>query len=170
MTERSFFNEVYGSWKDKQVEKYEEMVSEIGKWINGCEKALDIGIGKAWFWEYLKEKNYDFGFVRGLDVSKKAIEPEKSYIDYVFIDKDEKNLDLEEYIGKDKYDLILALDSIHLINYSDKLPFFLKKGGFILQSVPLKFKDCLKKYPDMEIIKEGKAGSKEIDKYILQKK
>jgi len=170
MTENSFFNDVYGSWKDKQIEKYEELVLELGELFNNCNRVLDVGIGKAWFWDYLKENSYEFDFIKGIDVSREATDPEKDYIDYVYIDEDEKNFNLRDDIGEDNFDLVIVFDSIHLIGYSDELPSLINEGGFILQSIPLKFKDSLKRYPCMKIVDEGNIGVSEIDRYLLQKK
>ncbi len=169
MQDNSFSNDIYGSWKDKQIEKYSEIYKEIKEYLKDFEKALDIGVGRAWLWEYLSKKEINFGDIVGVEVSEDAVGREKNYIDYFYVDGSRENLGLEE-LGEEKFDLIVAFDSIHLVNYGGDLPELLREGGLMLQSVPLKFEDDLKLYPGMKLLEKGRIGKEEVDRYVLQKK
>lgn len=150
---------IYGSWKEKQLEKYRDLYSEIEEILEGTDTVLDIGVGEAWLWTWLEEKGHEFQEIKGVDVSKESTEPEKSNINYIY----SKDPD----IGRE-FDLVVAFDSIHLINYAEKLPRYTEEDGYILQSLPLKYREKLKRYKDMKVVSKGEIGEEEKDLYLLQ--
>ncbi len=152
---------IYESWRSKQLEKYRELVPMMGEVLEEVETALDIGVGKAWFWDYLKDEGYVFNVLKGVDVSKRATKPEKSYIDYIYSDSP----GLERV-----FDLVVAFDSVHLIDYAGELPDFVSENGYLLQSVPMKYEGELERYGDMKVVGEGEIGVQERDRYLLQRK
>lgn len=160
MEQDLFSPEIYDSWKSKQIQKYRELEKDLSSYLGGSERALDIGIGKAWFWKYLKEKGYDFEIVKGVDVSKEATEPEKENIKYTY--SCDPSL-------KDEFDLIVLLDSAHLIEYKERLPELLEESGLILQSVPLRYRESVRDYRDMKVVEEGEVGEEEVDYFSLQR-
>lgn len=152
---------VYGSWKSKQLEKYRELVPQIKEALERSETALDIGVGKAWFWEYSKNEGYSFNSLKGVDISKHATEPEKSYIKYTYSNCPEL---------EGEFELVVLFDSVHLIDYADRIPNYISGKGYVLQSVPLKFREKLERYKNMETASEGEVGIQERDHYLLQRK
>jgi len=166
----SFFNEVYGSWKDKQLSKYEELVPKMKRCLGKSESVLDIGIGRAWLWKYLKEEGFGFKRIDGVDISREATEPELDGVNYVYIDGSSKDFNLSQELEIDGYDLVFAFDSVHLIDYEDELPGLVKDGGFLLQAVPLRFRKEIKIYREMEVVEQGEIGVEEIDRFVLQGK
>jgi len=164
----SFFNEVYGSWQDKQASKYEELVPKIEDCFRSSETVLDIGVGKAWLWTYLMNKGFDFKWIDGVDVSRRATEPELDEINYFYINASSQEFSINSELERDTYDLLVAFDSIHLVEYGKELLSLICDGGFLLQAVPLKFQSELKKYEELEVIKEGEIGEEELDRYLLQ--
>lgn len=155
--------EVYGAWEEKQLEKYKDLieVKEVNEALKESESALDIGIGKAWLWRYLHKKGYEYRDIVGVDVSKKATEPEKEHVKYIYSSNPKI---------KKKFDLIVAFDSIHLIEYKDRLPSHLKRKGYFIQSLPMKFSHEALDHGKLKTVEEGKIGRREKDYFILQKK
>ncbi len=156
---------VYGSWKEKQIEKYRQMEEVIRNVFEESERVLDVGVSKAWLWRYLEENGYSFREVVGVDVSEEATEPEKEGIEYLYSEEPTSKTSL---MGR--FDLVVAFDSVHLIDYAQRLPEFLREEGYILQSAPMKFKDSLVYFSDLELVTEGKIGGEEVDHFTLQRR
>src|SRR3989338_660062 len=71
-----FFDKIYDSWKDKQLEKYEEIFPLILPYLIEINSVLDLGIGKAWFESFLLSKGIKFPRVLGVDISEEAVSPQ----------------------------------------------------------------------------------------------
>lgn len=156
---KMFSHEIYGSWRDKQIQKYRDLLKETDFIFEESESVLDIGVGKAWIWEYLEESGYSFESITGVDVSEEATEPEKEYIEYVYTD---------EFDTGEKFDLVLAFDSVHLIKYANDLYNFVGNNGYLIQSVPMRYKSHLKSFEELKTIREGELGREEKDFYTVQ--
>jgi len=149
-----FSPQVYGSWKSKQFEKYEELLQVLLELLPKKLRVLDIGVGKAWFEEFLLDNGFCFSRVVGVDVSEEMIEPRKSFVEYHLTN---------DFKTSEEFDLLVCFDSFHLLPEGYLSRF---KARFVLVSVPERFSATLKRVKG-EIIREGFVGKQEKDVFVL---
>lgn len=153
-----FSNAIYESWKKIQLEKYEDIFPRIQKYLQNSFKVLDFGIGKAWFEEFLGERDIIFEKIAGFDVNEKAVKPRKQGIEYIIAQKLETDK---------KFDFIIAFDSLHLIENPLKLLEFAAPRALILIATPQNFASVLEPFNSLEKIEYGEIGETEKDHFIL---
>ncbi|MFH1751866.1 MAG: methyltransferase domain-containing protein [archaeon] len=155
--------ETYDSWKPLQQEKYVELFPLIKNFLSKDFTVLDLGIGKAWFYGFLKQENFVFKKVVGIDIDEKAIAPRSNQIEYFLT---------ENFSSKQRFDLIVCFDSFHLLNDYNLFD-FTKKNSLILISLPLKWEKKLlefkNKNSNLNVLVEGIIGVKEKDFFCLFK-
>lgn len=153
-----YTTEIYDTWRKKQLQKYEELFPRIKEYLKKEWSVIDIGIGPAWLEDFLKEKGMNFKKIVGVDPDPKIIEPRKEYIEYHVT---------EHFETEEKFDLLICFDVLHLIKEPEKLLRLVKPGGYMLLSVPLKFKEKLDVFKELEPIAGGEIGKEEIDYFIF---
>ena len=159
-----FFSEIYEkSWKKKQEQKYKQLIPEIRQYLNSNMKVLDIGAGQAWIYKHFKKHGIEFKKITAVEPDKKMINKKNKKISYI-------NTSFEKFNARQKYDLIIIFDSLHLIKKPEKISKFLKKEGLVLISIPLHYKNLLNQFKlnkQYKIIKKGVIGKEEKDEYLL---
>jgi SAM-dependent methyltransferase len=121
----TFSSGIYGSWEEGQKEKISKIFSFLGgeflQPFRG-KTALDIGAGSGYLSEFLGKS--------GIRVI--AIEPDRTMI------KNKKDLLLargeQMPFRRNSFDMLVAIDSIHLIKNEDFLD-CLKPGGLVIASL-----------------------------------
>ena len=108
----------------------------------------------------MEKRDFIFEKVVGFDITEKAIEPKKENIEYIIA---------EELETEKKFDLIIALDSLHTTQDPVQISKYGKENALILISEPEKFKDTLEKFNSFEKLAEGEIGDIEKDYFILIK-
>ncbi len=152
-----FSTKIYDSWKEKQLQKYEQLFPILKPFLSNEHRVLDLGIGKAWIEEFLSEKGFKFKKIIGVDISENAVTPKKSNIKYILSKK---------FNSKEKFDLIICFDSLHLLkNYN--LMKLAKPSGIILISLPSRLKEKLVPFKSENILAEGVIGKEEKDFFVL---
>jgi len=155
-----FSDSIYESWKKLQIPKYKDIFPKIQDYLQNNFKVLDFGVGKAWFEEFLAERDFVFEKIVGYDISEKAVDPKIDGIEYVI----EKKLKTDE-----KFDFVIAFDSLHKVDDPKVILDYAKEDALILVSTPEKFKKVLEPFKDFEKIIEGEIGEIEKDFFILFK-
>jgi|GEM_PF-1482217 len=173
-----YSTKIYQSWKQKQLEKYKQLIPKIKKYLNNTtspsnkKTILDIGTGQAWFYEELQKQGISFKKIT-------AIEPDKEMMKK----ENEKKLNLKYYNEnfekwseknkQTKFNLIILFDSIHLIKKTEEIQKHAKQDTLILISTPAHYKNLLKQFlnnKQYKTIKKGTIGQEEIDYFILIQK
>ena len=157
--EELFTPQIYDWMKQKQIQKYEDIFPKISNYLKPEFNVLDIGIGKAWLEEFFEQKNIKFSKIVGVDVNEKMITPKKIGIQYILS---------SNFKTKEKFDLVICFDSLHLLK-DHEIVSFVKPGGFFLISLPERWKDQLEFFRNYVIIAEGEIGQDEIDYFIFGK-
>jgi len=164
-----FTPKIYESWRNKQFEKYAKLLEEIGKKrleeiLSG--KVLDIGIGNAYFEEFLKKEGIKAEII-GIDNSPEMIKGVKNAI---MGSGDDLPFD-DEY-----FDCVICLDTIHLLE-KEEFKRVLKKGGFALisiffnrQNFDERKKMLKKKLSSLSIINEFIVEGDENEIFVICKK
>jgi len=153
-----YTSEIYKSWRRKQWEKYEDLFPKIKNHLDNDWSVIDIGIGPGWLEELLHDNGFRFRKIVGVEPDEKMIEP-KPYIKYKITD---------HFKTKEKFDLLICFDTVHLITKPVELLGFVKRGGLVLFSVPLRFKKKLD-FLDISPLESGEIGKEEMDYFILAK-
>ncbi|MDO8627425.1 MAG: methyltransferase domain-containing protein [Candidatus Diapherotrites archaeon] len=155
-----FFDKIYPDWKEKQLEKYAKIFPLLEPYLYGLESVLDLGIGKAWFEEFISIKGYKFPRVLGVDISEEAVLPKVSGIEYVL----QKNFSTEE-----KFDFVVCIDALHLLENKNILE-YCKPGGIALIALPANRKNLLESFSREEVLIQAQAGQQELDEFVLLRK
>jgi len=162
-----FFSKIYKSWRNIQKEKYEKIFDSI-KFELENKRILDIGSGSCYLEEFLSNKG--IRNIIALDIDRGMIEQRD--IDIPLILADGNSLPFKDYV----FDLIISIDSIHLIKKND-FSGILKKNGFVLFSIFFnkenyeEKKNLLKeKLKSFEIINEFEIKGRENEYFVLAKK
>jgi SAM-dependent methyltransferase len=154
---------VYASWRGIQYEKYEQLYPHIAKHLKKGWTVLDIGVGKGWFEDFLREKGFAFKRIVGVDSDPKMVEPRKPYIKYHLGSAD-------DFETRDKFNLIVLFDSLHLLKEPTRILSFAKaKDAYILASEPQKFEACLNVLVEKKLVADGYIGSVEKDRFVFVK-
>ncbi len=153
-----FSTDIYGSWREKQLEKYSELFPKIGKYLKKEFSVLDMGIGKAWLEEFLGEKGVALKEVIGVDVDERMTLPQRKGITYFITDDFKTNR---------KFDLVVCFDTLHLMKEPRRLLGYSR--NLVLVSLPMRFKDRLDAFRDQNIMEEGEIGEEEKDYFVLIK-
>ncbi len=153
-----FSTDIYGSWREKQLEKYAELLPMIRGHLKKGFSVLDIGIGKAWLEEFLGERGVGFKEVIGIDADERMTLPQKKGITYFITDDFKTNR---------KFDLVICFDTLHLLKEPRRLLGYSK--DLVLVSLPMKFKDRLDVFRDRNILEQGEIGEEEKDYFVLIK-
>ena len=148
---------IYSAWRSAQHEKYADVYPKIKAHLRNDMTVLDFGVGPAWFEEFLRGKGLEFKRIVGVDPDAGMTKPQKEYIEY------------KTSLGdvKEKFDLVIAFDSAHLSD--GDLMEHVKEEGFLLASVPLKFRAVLNN-PKGNVIAQGEIGKTEKDQFVFIKK
>ena len=158
-----FFNKIYNSWKSIQFEKYEEIFQILGKdffqktdapryVFSSTKKILDIGCGNCDFEFFLKNKKIKYKIIS--------------------LDKEEnKNLSVKGSgdtlpFKKSSFDLIISIDTMHLIRKND-FKRVLKENGIILFSI---FFNKINFFEKKKILKEKLNDFKILSEFVISKK
>ena len=129
-----FSDKIYGSWREIQREKYEKLWHELmllGLNIkNGL--ALDVGIGRGYFEEFLIDKN-DKNKIKiiGVDKSRDMLEKCSALLNRL-VQADGDNLPFMDEV----FDCVVCFDTVHLLKSVDEMKRVLKCSGFLLISEP----------------------------------
>ena len=155
----NFSSKIYDSWKLKQLQKYHHLFPILKKHLRNNSSVLDLGIGRAWFEEFLIKKGFTFSKITGVDAEKDSIEPRKEFIEYHLT---------SHFNSEEKFDFIVCFDSYHLLQNKNLLS-FAKQNSLILISLPLRWEKQLNDFKELNIIEEGIIGEEEKDHFILIK-
>jgi len=162
-----FSSKIYKSWKNIQKDKYENIFDSI-KFELRNKRILDIGSGSCYLEEFLS--NRDIRNIIALDINKEMIR--QSNIDTPIIVADGNELPFKNSV----FDLVISIDSIHLIEKND-FKRVLRKNGFVLLSTFFnkenyeEKKNLLKeKIKSFEITKEFAIEGKENEYFVLAQK
>ncbi len=150
-----FFEKIYDSWKKKQEEKYKIFIRAVKKHVKERNSLIDVGIGRGWFEQFMKTKGLNFKKIVGVDPKAKVN------------DENIKIIRKEKYSTSESFDLLVCIDTLHLIDqkYLDSF-----NAKYLLISVPKKFKNMLDYFRKYDVLEEGEAGEEEKDYYLLVKK
>ncbi|MEM3412293.1 MAG: methyltransferase domain-containing protein [archaeon] len=158
-----FFKKIYSSWKPVQEEKYEQISELLKEKLKEAKSMIDYGIGHGWFEEHLEKKKLLPERVVGVEVDKEI--EKKDYVKYIFT----KKLNEEETKEHGKHDLVVAIDSFHLINDFSRLEAAAKEGGLIVIALP-KSKAYLLEKINKKPLFRGEIGSREKDILVIYRK
>lgn len=154
---------IYPEWmKPIQKKKYKHIFldfilpfsSKLKDW-----KILDVGIGNGWFEEELRDRGVNFEMF-GIDVERKNPDTEN----FKYIVGDGNSLPVKPEF----FDLVISLDTIHLLNNIADIENSVREGGYLLisifakeEDVDRKRKKILNTFSNLELLKEGIAGDPE---------
>jgi 2-polyprenyl-3-methyl-5-hydroxy-6-metoxy-1,4-benzoquinol methylase len=153
-----FSTDIYESWREKQFEKYEDLLPKLKKHLKRGYSVLDIGIGKAWLEEFLENHGIRFKEVVGIDNDERMTLPQRKGITYFITD---------EFLTSKKFDLVICFDTLHLLKEPHNLLGYSK--NLVLVSLPMAFKNKLEIFKSQRIMEEGEIGKQEKDYFILIK-
>ncbi len=153
-----FSTDIYGSWREKQFEKYSDLLPKVKGYLKKDYSVLDIGIGKAWFEEFLEGKKVKFKEVVGIDADERMTLPQKKGIIYLITD---------DFLTSKKFDFVVCFDTLHLLKEPKKLLGYSK--NLVLVSLPMSFRDKLEVFRKENIVEEGEIGKQEKDYFVLIK-
>ncbi len=113
MTNKPFWEEAFSKLEavDTFGEPAEELVGLVGLLPTGA-KTLDIGCGEGRNALYLAEQGFN---VMAIDISAAGIQKLKHFADRKGLSVTAKVQDMKQYVFTNKYDLIIAHGSLHLI-------------------------------------------------------
>ena len=94
---------------------------------------LDLGIGPAWYEDFLAEKGIEILRRVGVDVNEHALQQRKAGIEYVLTNS---------FATPEKFDFVVCWDSWHLFPEKDLFA-FAKPGALVLVSEPQSFGEML---------------------------
>ena len=155
----TFSTEVYAAWRGKQRQKYAQLFPRLKPLLSSEFSLLDLGIGQGWFESFLAEQGLRFNQVVGFDVQEKAVAPRLEGVDYVIAPR---------FTRQEKFDFVVCFDAYHLM---DQNPLdFVKAGGLLLVSLPLRWREKLNDFGQQEIIAQGEIGQEEVDRFLLIRK
>lgn len=155
-----FSTKIYEAWRNKQIQKYEDLYPRIKKYLKSSFSVIDIGIGPAWLEEFLLKKGIKFKRIVGIDPDSTIIKPKKDYIEYHIT---------EHFETDERFDFLVCFDVLHLIKRPEKLLELLKPNSMALFSVPLRFKEKLDFFHEYEALEGGEVGKEEKDYFMLIK-
>ena len=153
-----FSSKIYSSWREKQRQKYAQLYPSLKPFLSPA-PLLDLGIGLGWFEEFLREKGHDFSRTVGFDVSEEAVKPRLEGVEYVLG---------ESFQSEELFDLVVCFDAYHLME-ANPLD-FVKPGGLLLVSLPLRWAKRLADFAGQEVLAQGEIGEEEIDRFLLVRK
>ena len=153
-----FSTDIYESWREKQLEKYSDLFPKIKEHLKKEYSVLDIGIGKAWFEEFLGGKKVKFKEVIGIDTDERMTLPQKKGITYFITD---------DFLTTKKFDFVVCFDTLHLLKDPRRVLDYSK--NLVLVSLPMAFKDKLEIFRSQNITEEGEIGKQEKDYFVLIK-
>jgi SAM-dependent methyltransferase len=153
----AFSADIYGSWREKQLEKYDDLFPRLKPHLKGG-SLLDIGIGKAWLEEFLESKGIKFNEVIGVDADEKMTLPQRNGITYFITD---------DFETSRKFDLVVCFDTLHLLKDARKLTGY--SQGLALVSLPIRLREKLEVFNGENIIEQGEIGGSEKDYFMLIK-
>ncbi|MBS3060626.1 MAG: methyltransferase domain-containing protein [DPANN group archaeon] len=153
-----YSNQIYESWRPKQFEKYEDLWETLEFYMHDKKSLLDIGIGRAWFEDFLDFKQHGIKRIVGVDVSDEAIGKRKPNIEYHVTDN---------FVTDEKFDLIICIDAYHLLK-NKNLERYANPGGVVVVSLPVRMDGQLK-YLAEKATSSGYIGKSELDFYVLVK-
>ena len=113
-----FFSKIYRSWKDVQERKYEKIIDRVEL---KNKKILDIGSGDFYLERFLTKKGIKAD-ITALDIEKHA--------GIKFVRADGNELPIKNAA----FDMIISIDTMHLIESSD-FKRVLKENGLVLFSI-----------------------------------
>ncbi len=165
-----FFPIIYKSWKKAQEEKYRDILNLTKSLFNKNNtrrfSVLDIGIGKAWFYYFSK---LGFREVVGVDLNEKRVRPRKKEISYIL--KSFENLVKDKSFMRKKFDVLISIDALNLLDRRKLREFLEKKRFFIyVLAVPLRERQFLKEISNIIETKnkiEKTVGEKEKDFLVI---
>lgn len=152
-----FTPKIYESWRQKQFEKYAKLLEKLGKEklqeiLSG--KVLDIGIGNAYFEEFLKAQKIKAEIV-GIDNNEEMIQD----ADNVILGSGDAIPFPDEY-----FDCIICLDTIHLLKKED-FKRVLKKDGYAIISIFFNRQNLSER---RKLLNEKVKGLKIIEEFIVK--
>jgi len=153
-----FSTDIYGSWREKQLEKYSDLFPRLKGYLKSGYSVLDMGIGKAWFEEFLEEKGVRFKEVIGIDTDERMTLPQRKSITYFITD---------DFLTTKKFDFVVCFDTLHLLK--DPLRILDYSNNLVLVSLPMAFKEKLGAFRGLNVIEQGEIGKQEKDYFVLIK-
>ncbi len=154
-----FFHKVYDSWQVKQYKKYHHIYPILKKYIGKKMTLLDLGIGKGWFEQFLAKKGFMFSRIVGVDTGLDIVGQKIKEVEYVFD---------RVFKTDEKFDFVVCFDAFHLLK-NKKIMDFVKPGGYLLVSLPLRQKDKLDVFSKEKIVEKGEIGEDEVDYFVFLK-
>jgi SAM-dependent methyltransferase len=153
-----FSTDIYESWREKQLEKYSDLFPRLKDHLRGEYSVLDIGVGKAWFEEFLEGKKVKFKEVVGIDTDERMTLPQKKGITYFITD---------DFLTAKKFDFVVCFDTLHLLKDPRRILDYSR--NLVLISLPMAFKEKLGAFDSLNVIEQGEIGKQERDYFVLIK-
>jgi len=153
-----FSTDIYGSWREKQLEKYSDLFPTLKEYLKSEYSVLDIGIGKAWFEEFLEGKKIRFKEVIGIDADERMTLPQRRGITYFITD---------DFLTAKKFDFVVCFDTLHLLKDPRRILDY--SNNLVLISLPMAFKEKLGVFKSLNVIEQGEIGKQEKDYFVLIK-
>ncbi|RLJ01622.1 MAG: hypothetical protein DRP11_04100 [Candidatus Aenigmatarchaeota archaeon] len=170
----AFTPSIYSRWmKEVQEKKYEGILLEFilplhSKMNLGSMRILDVGIGKGWFEDILRDRGMAPEIV-GID----KVPFDTKGVDIIV--GDGGALPLKEGL----FDMVISFDTVHLISDTKDMVRVLKDNGLLLISIhcneynmPEKRNELLGRFRGMKVLKESVVGDpdKELSYVVLMRK
>lgn len=124
---------------------------------------LDVGIGYAWWEEFLEEKKIRVQKIVGVDVDEEAVSPRKKKIEYHLGTK---------FQTKETFDFVVCWDAYHLLGKSNgNLWKWVKPNGLLLVSEPKPFAHLLDTFfVKGKIVVDEWVGKTEQSRFLVLRK
>lgn len=146
-----FTHEIYDMWMEEtQMQKYRELKDFLPQLKNPS--ILDVGCGPGWIKTFISEKYKQFRYI-GVDV--------------------DKNSSTDIIASGDKlpfksntFDIVLCIDTLHLLNDTNELVRVVRPGGYLIISLFLRKASLLmklEKNKNLKLISKNIIGDQEKD-------
>ncbi len=117
-----FFNKVYESWRDTQIDKYRVILDRIGKDTIRDKRVIDIGSASGFLYDFFQEMKINVQMVCA-DVDKSTIKQNPCPLKIIC---DGESASLKEGV----FDMMFCIDVAHLLEELDTYP--LKREGILI--------------------------------------
>lgn len=124
---------------------------------------LDVGIGYAWWEEFLAKKKIRVQKIVGVDLNEDAVSPKKKSIDYQLG---------SSFFTKETFDLVVCWDAYHLLGKTPhSLWKWVKPNGFLLIAEPPPFAHLLDSFSKKgKVVVDAWVGTTERSRLLLARK
>lgn len=139
--------------KDKQIQKYEDMINLLPNMNDKI--ILDVGCGPGWLEEFLTKKYPKTKYI-GIDINYKPnIISSGDFLPF----------------KSNTFDIVFCIDTIHLLKNINDMKIVLKSNGILIISEPLSLfkEDILNNFKDLKLETKKIIGKEEKDILLIYK-